>query len=309
MLAALRERASQRYRSFLLTQAEKLGLDNRMALAKGINRRRYRDLLAVRIAFLNQPGYLEHIAGVERIVVADGWSAARPSLSFAGHPIIADSQAILREERGVKSQKGFMVNHLTRKDLVTYPSFIEAALHPVVLVTAAAHLGMYPILSSVKLLVSSPDTCGQFSSSQLYHLDHADFPLLKLIINVNDVTADSGPFCFLPASVSKDARRVLGYGRRGTPHRIDDETMYRTVDKGAMVQLTGAAGDAAFVDTSQCFHYGSRNTERERRIVMYSFSTPARSDFRKPNNYSLDQSCEGLLKRALLDPYFKGVNS
>jgi hypothetical protein len=304
MMAAIKERASGLYRNFIMTQAEKLGLDNRMALAKAINKRRYSKLVERRRALLRDPAYLDYTAAVDAVTIDDGWRVPAGQLSFAGHPIIADSQAILREQREVKSHKGFMVDHLTWRDLSAYPSFIEAALHPVVLKTAATYLGMYPVLSSVKLLVSLPGTYSKFTSSQLYHLDHADRPLLKLIINVNEVTADSGPLCFLPASASKTAKQALGYGRRGAAYRVDDETMCRVAACHSMVQLRGALGDTAFVDTSQCFHYGSRNASRERRIVMYSFSTPVRSDFRRPNDYSTARACSSVIERALLDPYF-----
>lgn len=306
MMAAIVERASGLYRSFLLTQAEKLGLDNRMALAKGINRRRFGREIAARRAFLTHPDYLNYTAEADALDLTDGWCAPGEKLSFSDHPLLRDAEAILREEKEVRSQKGFMVNHLARRDLSTYPSFIEAALHPVVLKTAATYLGMYPILSSVKLLVSAPGFYERFNSSQLYHLDHADLPLLKLIVNVGPVTEDSGPFCFLPKAASETAKEALGYGRRGTPYRVDDETMYAIADRESVVRLTGAAGGTAFVDTSQCFHYGSRNASQERRIVMYSFSTPARSDFRKPNDYSIDFPCQTTLERALLDPYFVG---
>ena len=42
------ERASGLYRRFVMRQAEKLGLDNRMRLARSINRRRYARQIAYR---------------------------------------------------------------------------------------------------------------------------------------------------------------------------------------------------------------------------------------------------------------------
>ena len=297
------ERASGLYRRFVMRQAEKLGLDNRMRLARSINRRRYARQIAYRQSLLSSPQYPDYTAGVEALPLNDGWCTPGAAFSFAKHPVAADAKAILAEERDPTSLKGFMVNHLRKQDLSTYPSFIEAALHPVVLKTAADYLGMYPVLSSVKLLVSSPSNYDHLSASQLFHLDHADLPLLKMIINIGAVTKDSGPFCFLPASTSSAAKRALRYGKRGVNYRVDDETIYHIVDRSSLVELSGPPGDVALIDTSRCFHYGSRNASQERRILMYSFSTPARTDLRKPIDYSATVPCQSLLQEALLNPF------
>jgi hypothetical protein len=51
-----------------------------------------------------------------------------------------------------------------------------------------------------------PNSAGPFRESQLYHLDIHDTPLVYVLVLVDDVTDESGPWTFLPASVSARQR-------------------------------------------------------------------------------------------------------
>jgi len=154
--------------------------------------------------------------------------------------------------------------------------FLRFALQDTVIATVSRYLGMVPLLAGVDVLVSRFFE-ERLSESQLYHCDFEDVRQVKIFLHCSDVSMDDGPLTVIPADQSRSVKRELRYkyGRAG--YRISDEAMMNargTVDE---ISLTGGAGTAHFVDTSTCFHYGSRlSPGGGRRIVaQYQFLTPA----------------------------------
>src|SRR6185369_11665680 len=105
--------------------------------------------------------------------------------------------------------------------------------------TSDRHLETTPVLSKtlppgVRFMESNmaldPDAAGPFRESQLYHLDLHDTPLVYVLVLAQDVREESGPWTFLPASVSARAKRALGYQQPGVEYRVTDEQMYEVID-------------------------------------------------------------------------------
>ena len=152
-----------------------------------------------------------------------------------------------------------------------------------------------------------PGAGGPYRESQLYHLDHHDLPLVYVIVLLRDVTTQSGPFTFLPASVSERAAKTLKYRARNAPYRITDEQMYSVVDEKEAIPFQGPKGSVLFLDSSRCFHYGSRDCTIPRYQAMYAFVSPCRTDFSdmlvKPRVYTR-QPTDSRLRRMVLTKTF-----
>ena len=104
-------------------------------------------------------------------------------------------------------------------------------------------------------------------SSQLFHLDEEDLTQVKLFINISNVNNDCGPFTFLNAI---DSAKILN-DRKHEKRRYSDNEVLNVIDEGNLIKLTGDSGSGAFIDTSKCLHYGSRNNSQERIILMAQF--------------------------------------
>ena len=63
-------------------------------------------------------------------------------------------------------------------------------------------------------------------------------------------------------------------------YRVTDERMYEVVDPSERIVFTGKRGDVLFLDTSRCFHYGSRDAVEPGYRIMYAYTTRCRTDFR-----------------------------
>jgi hypothetical protein len=100
-----------------------------------------------------------------------------------------------------------------------------------------------------------------------------------VIVLLNDISMENGPFCFLPESISRKASNALNYRARGRPHRLSDEEIYSAVPESELIKVCYPAGTVLFLDPSKCFHYGSRNAVNPRYALMYAFVSPCRTDF------------------------------
>ena len=93
--------------------------------------------------------------------------------------------------------------------------------------------------------------------SRLWHLDREDRRMLKIIIYLNDVSEEGGPFQYIPKSltstISSDRLIVLYYGY------IDDKTMEQVVPQSKWKSCLGSAGTVVIADTASNFHRG-KNT-------------------------------------------------
>jgi hypothetical protein len=271
-----------------------LGSNATMSLARRFNRVKNRRQVRFREEQFRRLDALLRENGAPatpRIELRDGFaidtSRALPHLER----MIEDAQHVIEERRGVVRGGGSRQHFqqlMTDEFLARYPSILDFATSSDVLQSVIGYLGFVPALSAakplgVRLAESSmeyvPDWDGQYRASQLFHCDYHDRPMVYVIVCLRDVTPECGPFSFLPRSTSERAMRALGYHGRGRPYRVADEELYRVVDRKELVECTYPQGTVLFIDSANCFHYGSRGCVRPRYLMMYAYVSVARTDF------------------------------
>jgi hypothetical protein len=125
-----------------------------------------------------------------------------------------------------------------------------------------------------------PQAGGPYRNSQLYHLDIHDSPLVYVLVAVRDIAPSSGPWTFLPESVSARASAALRYREKGVAYRLTDEQMLAaSIDPAEAVTFACPRGSVLFIDSSRCFHYGSRHADPPRFQLMYGLTSVCRADF------------------------------
>jgi hypothetical protein len=171
-----------------------------------------------------------------------------------------------------RSRKKFLVNVVDQSRLTLDSSILRLALREDVLAAAARYLGVVPFLSNIAVFHSG--VAGQApTSSQLYHLDGEDATQMKLWVYCSEVSHASGPLTVLDAAGTREVQRRTKYqfGQRRT-----DEQVHAIVGGGRERPIVGPVGTTAFVDTSRCFHFGSRVAPDApaRLAVMIQYQTP-----------------------------------
>ena len=274
----------------------RLGIANTMRLAYFYNRLKFRRQNSWRRALYQTQlsTLLEENGGLSRppIEIKDGW-ALDTSMSLPHlDRVLEDSEKIIAERSGERrSSKGAYRSYFqdvwTPEDLERYPSFLDFATSSDVLSVVSHYLQSIPALSTtlpsgirfVESNAAFDDQPDKPRDSQLYHIDYYSLPKVYILVLLRDTTPEHGPWTFLPRNASQKACRALNYWSRQRGYRVSDEDIYSVVDRKEAVEFCYPRGTVLFIESSGCFHYGSRNSIKPRFQLMIGYTGACRTDF------------------------------
>jgi hypothetical protein len=147
------------------------------------------------------------------------------------------------------------------------PPVFDLVLSEPILQIASDYLGEVPVLETINIWWTPQNQ--ELRGSQFYHRDTLSWSerQAKFVFNLSDVDEDAGPFTFIPADVSD--RIVARFG--SPPERVPDEVVFQTAQPEDVVPIIGPAGTGCVVDSSRCFHFGSRCRGKERLALVFHF--------------------------------------
>jgi hypothetical protein len=235
--------------------------------------------------------------------------------------LLEESAEIIRERGGVRRSKSgayrsYFQNLLEEGDTEKYPSLLDFATSSDVVSVVANYLRCVPVMSStlpvgIRFVESSAEYDDQPDSphdSQLYHMDYYSYPNVYMLVLLEDVTPDKGPFCFLPASVSRKVAAKLNNWAPGKGYRFTDEEVYSVAKPSDVIEFAYPRGTVLFINPSACFHFGSRNCIKPRYQLMYGYTGACRTDmsevFMEPLLYPVKDN-DSRLRKMLLRKEFK----
>lgn len=151
-------------------------------------------------------------------------------------------------------------------------AFLRFALSDAVVGAVSRYLGMVPVLRQAAVWCSRYHPSVP-KGSQLYHCDGAEISQMKVFVNCSDVKPGDGPLTIVNATDSARARREMDYT---FDQKVSDEAVYDLVGSDKAVPIVGPPGTVAMVDTSRCFHFGSRLTPESdpRLLAIFQYVTP-----------------------------------
>jgi hypothetical protein len=263
------------------------------AIGRSFNRRARRFIDFRRRLF--EERFDELLAGngetpARRIEMRDGFaideSRSLPHLDA----LLADGEKLigLYAGRQWEFEKPFLQDISPESAMDHYPSLLDFVTSSEMLAAVAPCFGYIPALpgtlpEGVRLMESStkfdPDADGPWRESQLYHLDYHSSPTVYVIVALRDIGPDDGPLHFLGKSASGRVVEALDYGARGVPYRLTDADVYAIVDESEVHRFSVPAGTVLFIESSACFHFGSRRPAKPRVQMQFGFTSPVRNDF------------------------------
>ena len=228
-----------------------------------------------------------------------GFTRAEP-FSLPGTEAVIDAAVELTDRVGHEAllqigKKPMAKGFLPDSDLTRESAYMEFALGDEVLATVTDYLGVLPILTYVDVWYSAYLDRPTWSS-QLFHLDHADISQVKLFLHCGDVSPASGPLTVLDATDSSRLAERVDY--RFEQVRVADEAVHEAIAPDRQTVLDGPRGTAHFVDTSRCFHFGSRVQAgaAPRKLVVFQYLTPYAFEFQ--SDHRLEAAYRGLAAAA-----------
>lgn len=184
-------------------------------------------------------------------------------------------------------RKEFRV-HLLPEELPYDHPIVRLALDDRLLALVNRYMGMRAYLRAVDLWWDRA-TDAPPKETQLWHRDQDDLRNMKVFLYLNDVDVDTGPFCFIPRTHPRGARRHVYL-----PDRTTDEQMQGVFPATEWKVCTGRAGTIILCDTCG-FHKGLKPKRGNRLMVVLQYTSGAAHNARA---FKLHGRPEGALSSA-----------
>jgi hypothetical protein len=170
------------------------------------------------------------------------------------------TQYVTHPGRTVLTEGPFLENH----------PFFQFAISPEILSVVSKYFGMHPQLNMIQLNWSY-NFFEKEHGAYLWHKDDDDFTQLKVIVYLDEVTNQSGPFCFIAKTHPFGIHNLKVPDSLG--HYKTDAEMERVFsDKGEWIEAVGPEGAVIFADTSG-FHRGLKPVTGERLALFLAFTS------------------------------------
>jgi hypothetical protein len=180
-----------------------------------------------------------------------------------------DVQAIVTGTAAAKSKKAFRVDLMSQRIGADDP-LLKVALDTRLLEIVATYLGMWPSLHSIGAWLNYPmDTPP--TSSQLWHHDPEDLKLVKVFIYLDEVTADNGPFTYIPQTHPFGAR-VLDAKKHKKKERLVDDQLTDVFPPETWRICTGPPRTMIIADTLG-YHRGGKPNAGTRILVTFTYTS------------------------------------
>ena len=175
-----------------------------------------------------------------------------------------------------KSGKDYLQHLVRREDFDPSSPVVKLAFNKELVGQVASFLNDFPVIADIALLYSPPassNTSSKYTGSQLFHMDADDTALCKVWFLLEDVSVDDGPTVVVCKASSRRLARQIGYHKSSRVK--NDELITKDLTPGELFTVLGKKKDLIFIDTANCFHYGSRveKVSKGRFMLMISYST------------------------------------
>ncbi|MBD2609277.1 2OG-Fe(II) oxygenase [Scytonema hofmannii FACHB-248] len=169
--------------------------------------------------------------------------------------------------KSISGQKDEFVVHASPEQLMEHPEIFLWGLEQRLLNIVENYLGLPAAYQGVFF---RRDIANEVAiKSRLWHVDLEDKKVLKIIVYLNDVNEDGGPFQYIPQSLTSTIARSLKY----RPRYITDEIMQQALSPSYWKSCTGLSGTVIFAGTASIFHRGKIPVANDRFAVFFDYTS------------------------------------
>ncbi|RUR79236.1 2OG-Fe(II) oxygenase [Chlorogloeopsis fritschii PCC 9212] len=179
----------------------------------------------------------------------------------------ATKSLIPKIPKSISGDKNEYVVHATCEQMLEYPEIFLWGLEKRLLNIVEHYLGLPAAYHGPYF---RRDLANQVErKSRLWHIDTEDRKILKVIVYLNDVSEDCGPFQYIPQYltdvVSSSLQYQYGY--------ISEKRMQRALSSSYWKSCTGSAGTVVFAATASVFHRGKRPQTSDRFTIFFDYTS------------------------------------
>jgi hypothetical protein len=113
---------------------------------------------------------------------------------------------------------------------------------------------------------------GKQVGTRFWHIDTEDRRVVRVLVYLSDVTAETGPFEYIPRPASDACTELRARALRSDGDPVFDDEMRRHVPDAAWRTCTGPAGTVVIADNAAVYHHGKVH-EAERTVLIYTYTS------------------------------------
>lgn len=200
----------------------------------------------------------------EGIVVTSLAALAIPSTS---QMLQAAKKLMLEMPHSLSENEHKFVIHATNKQIMEHPEIFYWGLQQRLLNIIENYLGLpvaYHHPSFRRDVVNQVE-----EKTRLWHLDKEDRKMIKVIVYLNDVNEDGGPFQYIPVSCTPIITRSLRYNYG----YVQAKTIQQVISPLNWKSCIGSSGTVIFADTARIFHRGQIPTNSDRFAIFFEYTS------------------------------------
>jgi hypothetical protein len=186
----------------------------------------------------------------------------------SAHELFKSAQILIPEiSQNICSHENQITIHASSQQIIEYPQIFLWGLEQRLLNIIENFLGLPVAYQGVYF---RRDIANQLElGSRLWHIDREDRKIFKIIIYLSDVNEDSGPFQYIPKSLTSKIAQSLKY----TTGYIQDKIMQGVLSSEMYKSCTGIAGTVVMADTSSIFHRGKPPITADRFALFFDYTS------------------------------------
>jgi hypothetical protein len=207
------------------------------------------------------------LAIVEGLRRDGGFVTSLAALAVPGtEAMLAAADRLGAATAGRKPGKGGFNIQPSAAELEACPELIRWGLDERLLAIVANYLGLPAAYRGLTLRRDIAG--GGATETRLWHRDDEDFRICKIIVYLNDVGLDGGPYEFIGKREAPALWRLpAGY------QRIADADMARWAPEDRWRTCTGPRGTAVFADTCRVLHRGRIAARADRLALFFCYNS------------------------------------
>jgi hypothetical protein len=150
------------------------------------------------------------------------------------------------------------------------PAVLLWGLEERLLDVVEAYLGVPPAFTTVHLRKDIGG--GHQVGTRFWHIDTEDQRVIRVLVYLTDVTAETGPFEYIPIAETEACIALRERALRSDGDPVSDDEMRRHVPEAQWRTCIGPAGTVVIADNAAVYHHGKVH-DAERTVLIYTYTS------------------------------------
>jgi hypothetical protein len=153
---------------------------------------------------------------------------------------------------------------------VRVPEVLLWGLEERLLDLVESYLGVPPAFTTVHLRKDIGG--GAQVGTRFWHIDTEDRRVIRVLVYLSDVTADTGPFEYIPRPQTEACTALHERALRSDGDPVFDDEMRAHVPESEWKACVGPAGTVVIADNAAVYHHGKVH-DAERTVLIYTYTS------------------------------------